>query len=373
MNQHSSDGASHTGLLDSEVKVDLGNLDQKVVYDVDNWCEILLAVKGRSCPWAPWTFVMVMTTVFLLLDDKYWHVFGEGVMNRSVNPVVHSTFGIVLCFLIVYQSKQSSQRWWEGRIAWENIMSHIREAMRLLCSHCNGRRIIKLFGRYMIAFTITSKHYLRKEVFTRQKRCPDLGKILPPEDLDRLYKVSTRNRPLACLYAVQRITEMAILEKLLNRSVARDINPRFVRLADKLGTCERIMFTPMPWVYTLHLRIVLLLFLVITPLGLFDEKPLPTYLQIYIFTAVLAYAFLGLEDMAVKIQNPFGYNPSHLPLDKFTSTVCKDIREIISMKYLSFDKSYTEKILAIGKYEIDWNRKHSSENDVDDDDDGGGD
>merc|ERR1719320_2260634 len=118
---------------------------------------------------------------------------------------------------------------------------------------------------------------------------------------------------------------------------------------------------------------VLLAFLVITPLGLFNEDPLPGIAQIYIFTAILAYAFLGLEDMAVKIQNPFGYNPSHLPLDIFTIVCYKDVKEIISMKYHSFDKTYTDKIIALGKYEIDWKRKNAieeeDENEADEGDD----
>jgi putative membrane protein len=371
LNQPSSGSAQHSGLLDAEVKVEVENLDQKVIYDVDNWCQILLAVKGRSCPWLPWTFVMLTTTAFVLIDDKYgFSIFGNGIMNRSVNPMVHSTFGIVLGFLIVYQSTESSQRWWEGRVAWENMITHIREAMRILCSHCNGRGLIKLFGKYLIAFAITSKHYLRNEKFTNEERCPELDQILPPADLDRLYQVANRNRPLACLYAAQRISEVAIQQGLFTRPVARDINPRLIEMADQLGCCERILFTPMPWVYTLHLRLVLILFLMITPLGLFEEKPLPGVAQIYIFTAILAYAFLGLEDMAVKIQNPFGYNPSHLPLDIFTIVAYKDVKEIISMKYNSFDKSYTDKIIALGKYEIDWKRKNAIEEDEEEGDDG---
>lgn len=363
--------ASHSGLWDDDCKLEVENQDQKVVYNVDNWCKILLAIKGRSCPWLPWTFVMLTTTAFIFIDDKYpFSIFGEGVMNRSVNSMVHSTFGIVLGFLIVYQSSQSSQRWWEGRVAWETMITHIREAMRILCSHCNGRRLIKLFGKYLVAFSITSKHYLRRETYTRKDPCPELELILPPDDLNRLYKVANRYRPMACLYAAQRISEIAIQNDLLERSVARDINPRFIEMADQLGSCERILFTPMPWVYTLHLRTVLIWFLILTPLGLFDEDPLPSIGQIYLFTAILAYAFLGLEDMAVKIQNPFGYNPSHLPLDIFTTQACKDVKEIISMKYISFGKSYTDKVLALGKYEIDWKRNHhlSEGEDVDEDD-----
>jgi len=368
-NQESSASSQHCGLLD-DVKFE-HEKDKKIVYNVDNWFEILLAVKGRSYPWLPWIFVMLTTSAFILIDDKYsFSILGEGVMNKDVNPMVHSTFGIVLGFLIVYQSTESSQRWWEARIAWEEMITNIREAMRVMCCHCNGKRIIKLFGKYLIAFSVTSKHYLRNETFTRKQPCPELDQILPTEDLNRLYKLSNRYRPLACLYAAQRISEMAIQEGLFTRPVARDINPRFIDMASMLGCCERILFTPMPWVYTLHLRTVLLGFLILSPLGLFNETPLPGIGQIYFFTAILAYAFLGLEDMAVKIQNPFGSNPSHLPLDIFTIVAYKDVKDIISMKYNSFDKTYSDKVLALAKFEIDWRRKRTIEEDEDEGDDG---
>jgi len=371
--QRSSVNDHHSGLLDVHLKIERDKIKQIFTYDVDSWFEILFAVKGRTLPWRPWLLIMAVTTGMILVDDKYpFSIFGHGVMDKSVNPVVHSTFGIVLGFLIVYQSTQSSNRWWEARCAWENIITHSREATRILCCHCNGREIIKLFGKYLIAFSMTARHYLRQEKFSKKYPCPDLAKVLPQEDLDRLYMLAPRHRPLACLYACQRITEKSITMGLFTRPVARDINPRFVTLASQLGNCERILYTPMPWVYTLHLRLVLVAFLILTPLGMFSEDPLPSLSQIYLFMGILSYAFLGLEDMAVKIQNPFGDNPSDLPLEVFTFVAYRDIKDIINMKYLAFDKAYSDRLYKLGQYEIEWKKNHiiqEEEDDVDDADD----
>lgn len=367
--QYATSEDQHPGLLDVHLTLDRNQVKQMFTYDVDSWFEILFAIKGRTCPWRPWLLVMTITLLLLSIHKEYWRLTGEW-FDKSVNPHVHSTFGIVLGFLIVYQSSQSSARWWEGRVSWENIITHSREAMRILCAHCNGREIIKLFGKYIIAFSVTSKHYLRHETFTRERPCPELEKILPQNDLDRLYKVAPRHRPLACLYACQRITEVAIKKGLFSRPVARDINPRFITLADQLGACERILYTPMPWVYTLHLRFVLIIFLILTPLGMFAEVPKPGWTQVVIFMVILSYAFLGLEDMAVKIQNPFGQNPSDLPLEIFTFVAYRDVKDIINMKYQSFDKSYTDKLYALGRYEIEWKKKHTVHEEEDDADDG---
>jgi len=341
------------GLLDVHLRIEEGQIKQIFTYDINSWFPILFAIEGRSMPWRPWLLVMTVTTCMILVDDKYgYHIFGEGVMNKNVNEVVHSTFGLLLGFLIVYQSTTCCNRWWEARVAWENIITQTREAVRIFCCHCNGKEVIKLFGKYVIAFSITSRHYLRRETFTSKNPCPDLGKVLPRRDLARLYRLPTRHRPLACLYAAQRIAEMSIKMGLFGRPVVRDINPRLVTLSNEIGVCECILYAPLPWVYSLHIRFVLVFFLILNPLAMFSEDPLPSLSQIYIFMAVISYAFLGLEDMAMKIQNPFGVNSSDLPLEIFNFIVYRDVKDIIDMKYRFFGKSYTNRLLMLGKDEI---------------------
>jgi len=341
------------GLLDVHLRIEEGQVKQIFTFDINSWFEILFAIEGRTKPWRPWLLVMIVTTCMILVDDKYgYHILGEGVMNKSVNAVVHSTFGILLGWLIVYQSTTCCDRWWEARVAWENIITQTREAARIFCCHCTGKEVIKLFGKYVIAFSITSKHYLRGETFSTENPCPELASVLPKTDVARLYKLSTRYRPMACLYAAQRITEMSIKEDLFTRAVARDINPRLITLSKELGACERILYSPLPWVYTIHIRFVLTFFLILNPLAMFSEDPLPSLSQIYIFMAVISYAFLGLDDMAMKIQNPFGCNSSDLPLEIFNFIVFRDVKDIIDMKYRFFGKTYTKRLLMLGKDEI---------------------
>jgi len=363
-----------TGLLDVHLSIEEGQVKQIFTYDINSWFEILFAIEGRTLPWCPWLLIMTITTCMILVDDKYgYHILGEGVMNKSVNEVVHSTFGIVLGFLIVYQSTTCCNRWWEAREAWENIITQTREAVRILCCHCNGKEVIKLFGKYAIAFSITSKHYLRRDMFCSKNPCPELASVLPRRDLARLYRLSTRHRPLACLYAAQRISEMSIKMGLFGRAVARDINPRLIVMSKELSVCERILYSPLPWVYTLHLRFVLVFFLLLNPLAMFSEDPLPSLSQIYIFMAVVSYAFLGLEDMAIKIQNPFGVNSSDLPLEIFNFIVYRDVKDIIDMKYRFFGKIYTNRLLMLGKDEIAAKKSTTLPEEDEEADDGGDD
>jgi len=332
-------------LLEVDLETDPNQVKQIFTYDCDNWYSILLSITGRSFPWRPWLIVVSISCLYVLVDVKYVGIFGNvDSFDKDMNSVVHGTFGIVLGFLIVYQSSQSNARWWEGRCAWENIMVHSREAMRILCSHCNGKQIVKLFGRYQMAFSVCVKHYLIREIHTKDDPCAELDKILEPDDLRRLYMLPLRSRPLACIYACQRMVEVCIQNELFPRGVARDINPRLVTLTANLGACERILYTPMPWVYTLHLRMFMLLYLGCLPFALSYNRPVPSAGAIIFYSVVISYAFLGLEDMAVQIQNPFGDSLSDLPLTVFLQLLQDDIEEVVRLKYQQYNSKFTDKL-----------------------------
>jgi len=332
-------------LLEVDLETDPYQVKQIFTYDCDNWFSILVSLKGRSFPWRPWLIAVTISCLYVLVDTKHVGLFGEW-FDKDMNSVVHGTFGTVLGFLIVYQSSQSNARWWEGRCAWENILVHSRESMRILCSHCNGKRLIKLFGRYQMAFSVCVKHYLIREIHTSDNPCAELDKILEPGDLRRLYMLPLRSRPLACIYACQRIVETCIQNELFPRGVARDINPRLVTLTANLGKCERILYTPMPWVYTLHLRMFMLLYLGCLPFALSYDRPVPSPSAIIFYSVVISYAFLGLEDMAVQIQNPFGDSVSDLPLTIFLQLLQDDIEEIVRLKYQQYNMKFTQKLMV---------------------------
>merc|ERR1719334_2646302 len=332
-------------LLEIDLNIDHNQVKQIFSYDCDNWFEIMISISGRTWPWRPLMVVMFGTIMYVLADAKYgYKIFGEIGFDHNFNPVVHSTLGIVLGFLIVYQSSQSSQRWWDSRVAWENIITNSRESMRILCSHCNGKEFIKLFGRHIIAFTICAKHYLLNEICTKENPCPELTQVLSTEDAEMLYMLPSRSRPMACVYSCQRMVELAIQRGLFQRPVARDINPRLVILSDNLGACERILYTPMPWVYTLHLRIFILFYLCMMPLAFSYHPPVPGALVTTFWVFLLSYAFLGLEDMAVQIQNPFGNSLSDLPLDIFIQIIQDNIEEVVRLKYEQYNEIFTDKL-----------------------------
>merc|ERR1712096_477319 len=237
-------------------------------------------------------------------------------------------------FLLVFQSQQSIDRWTEGRGAWENIIFSAREAYRILISHCDASRLVKKFGLHLIAFTVLAKALLRDEKKADVRKM--LEDILSKLEVARL--MNAQNAHLRCCYALyvcERVLEACMENELTYRALERDLRPRLSNLVEMLSTCERVLYTPLPWIYTVHLRFMMMVYLLTLPLMFFDldcpEDPnlkcyIPSWYGIMFYTGLISYAFLGLEDMAIEIQNPFGDDYSDLPLDTFVTIVFNSIR-----------------------------------------------
>jgi len=343
---HKEPMIDHKDTIKKTWELDRSIIVQKFTYDVDDWFHMIVAIEGRTWPWKPLLLTMGFTGIVLFIHERYlgmWPDFGKGV-----NVQVHSSFGVVLGFLIVYQSGQSSKRWWEARCCWENIMVQTKEAMRLLAAHCDIPEVLSLFGMHLIAFASCTKHFLRGTT-PDEKWKEELRNMLEEDDVERIIAAAPRMRPVACLYACQRCVEYIIQQKVLERGVSRDINPRLTSLADQLGACERILYTPLPWVYTLHLRFIIMMYLMILPLVFCEFENPVSGEGVVFYCLIIGYAFLGLEDMALEIQNPFGDDYSDLPLDVFTNIIFQDIKTVSQLKYCVYGDDYTEHLVNLCK------------------------
>ncbi|KAF7331535.1 hypothetical protein MKEN_00032500 [Mycena kentingensis (nom. inval.)] len=93
-----------------------------------------------------------------------------------------------------------------------------------------------------------------------------------------------------------------------------------------LTTLEHILTTPLPFVYSVHIRHVVWLYLFLLPLQLvtmFGWQTVPA-------VAVAAFVYLGFVAAGEEIEQPFGYDDNDLDLDMF----CRDIirQDVQSLK-----------------------------------------
>ncbi|KAM0789562.1 hypothetical protein ACM66B_000373 [Microbotryomycetes sp. NB124-2] len=95
-------------------------------------------------------------------------------------------------------------------------------------------------------------------------------------------------------------------------------------LADSLTGLERVLLSPIPLAYSLHLRHVIWLWLLLLPAQLhanFGWLTIPAL-------AITTFCFLGFCQLANEIENPLGYDESDLDLESFTKIITKEMREL---------------------------------------------
>jgi ion channel-forming bestrophin family protein len=187
---------------------------------------------------------------------------------------------------------------------WGNIINESRNLARLgsisLASVPETRQ--RLFAS-LIAFPIGVMQQLRGQV-TDQQHVP----------------LAITRQMTSCL--VEARERGAISEYLF---VALDQNVQL--LVDYFGACERIHRTPMPFAYMVHVRRVILIYCYSLPLALVKDFGWWTILG----TLFVAFTLLGIEEIGVEIEDPFGTDDNDLPLEQFCETIRKNVEEMAGM------------------------------------------
>ena len=91
--------------------------------------------------------------------------------------------------------------------------------------------------------------------------------------------------------------------------------------------CNRIITTPLPKAYAIHLRQMLLLYCYAIPFQLVEKLNWGTIPAV----GVISFALLGIEAIALEIEDPFGYDPNDIPLDEMAEKLHADIEELIEI------------------------------------------
>ncbi|WP_414622413.1 bestrophin family protein [Calothrix sp. CCY 0018] len=273
----------------------------------------------------------VITTIYYRVI--FFGLFGSFVsllyyFNFPVSqPILGSVIpSIVLGLLLVFRTNTAYDRFWEGRKAWGDIVNNVRNLARLILvsvdekfSEDRKEKVAAL--RLLVAFAVATKLHLRslpvnselEELMLESKYMTLLTMNHPPLEIafwigDYLQQQCNRDR----LNNYQLIT----MQELINSMV------------DNLGACERILKTPIPLAYTIHLKQLLILYCLLLPFQLVENLGWATGA----ITGVISFTLFGIEAIGLEIENPFGFDNNDLPLDAICDTMKRNIEDLISLR-----------------------------------------
>ena len=103
-------------------------------------------------------------------------------------------------------------------------------------------------------------------------------------------------------------------------------------LIDHIEACERILKTPLSRAYSIQIRRFILLFLLTLPFALLHRTENDWLVPL--FTMMVAYLFLSLDQIGIELENPFSTsNLSHLTLDEISATIESNLFGILKAQH----------------------------------------
>jgi ion channel-forming bestrophin family protein len=238
----------------------------------------------------------------------------------TVQTSLFSLVGIILSLLLAFRTNSAYDRWWEGRKLWGNLVNRSRMIAQTLHALLPPDEIDerRWFAAAVAGFAPALRDHLRDKPPAAEAEWSD------PEAAARVKRSGhAPNVVVALLY--DRVGDLLRREALPRESLLV-LGPQFDALNDILGGCERIKKTPIPFSYNTYIKQFIVAYTLALPFGLVKEFGYWTVPAVMF----LFYAMMGVELMAVEIEEPFGLDCNDLPLDDLCKTIHANVYDLLA-------------------------------------------
>ena len=230
---------------------------------------------------------------------------------------------LVLGLLLVFRTNTAYERYWEGRKAWGNIVNSIRNLARqiLVSIQSDQPEPEKVVALHLLAaFAIACKLHLRHEQINAE-----LEPLLSPYQYQKLE--SMNHPPLEIMFWLSAYLQRSYKEEYLNIYQLNSLNILVNNLVDAIGACERIQNTPIPMAYAIHLKQLLLIYCLSLPFQMVQQLEWLTPIVV----ALVSFTLLGIEEIGIQIEDPFGRDNNDLPLDLICHNILHNLKDLIGV------------------------------------------
>lgn len=242
------------------------------------------------------------------------------------SPILGSLVpSLVLGLLLVFRTNTSYERFWEGRKLWGNVVNLTRNLARQMWVAIQEKypadheaKITAI--RLLPAFAIALKLHLRGE-----HPNSELTGLISDKQFAKLQTMN--NPPLEIAFWIADYLQTQQAQHKLHPYQLAACLKALDGLVDTLGGCERILKTPIPLAYSIHLKQLLMLYCLALPFQMVDSVGWGTPFLV----GLISFAVFGIEAIGIEIENPFGNDPNDLPLDAICQTMRQNIEDLISL------------------------------------------
>jgi ion channel-forming bestrophin family protein len=261
-----------------------------------------------------------------------------------------TALGVAISLFLGFHNNASYGRWWEARTLWGNQIIAVRDLARFLVGalqrHERKRTIPEKtdqvndedeedphddepdWRHQIMTLSIAQSHQLRYQL---RPFCA-MDQVSPLADRDRFLSATQKkhvdrkiNGADAILVLMATIVGRQYQDGVIDSFVMIQLSQLIDRLCNIQTSCERIHNTSLPLAYSLLVHRTTFLFVFLAPFAIVDSMGWYTP----VFTAMLAYTFFGLDELARQIQEPFRDEPHCLALSAMCRAVERDVSDIM--------------------------------------------
>jgi putative membrane protein len=283
-----------------------------------NWFKVVIQIRYSVLP-AIFPRVLFCGFFGLIISILYH-------LNWKVSLPILSTVvpSIVLGLLLVFRTNTAYERFWEGRKLWGALINTVRNLARTIWvsineNHPEDREQKIMALRLLVAFAVATKLHLRSQPVNHEL------KDLMPKDWWEKLKIMN-NPPLEIAFWLGDYFQQQYEYNRINSYQQIAMFKLVDTMVDVLGGCERILKTPIPPAYSIHLKQLLLLYCLTLPFQIVSALHWWTSPIV----AIVSFTIFGIEEIGIEIENPFGNDFNDLPLDNICQTMKINIEDLIT-------------------------------------------
>jgi putative membrane protein len=283
-------------------------------YESDKRLKIIFAYNGTVLPRVmPYVIVMMLWSLALILFFEFTGI------EFEMGSQAHSIVGVALGLLLVFRTNTSYDRYWEGR----KQLGSLCIAARNLMNQANAvipeeeKEYRQQIGMLLAAYMGAMRDDLRDGITLKS-----MGKLT-----GQLHqRLNQHNNKLNGLLSMLN-TELrsGVRKRWMHPS---EFNPIVQSIGDLQGATHalrRIRQTPLPFAYVNQLKVFMGIYFITLPFVLISSFGYTTL----VIMAFFIYALVGIEEIGLEIEDPFGDDPNDLPIVPLTNGVIKDIQDVL--------------------------------------------
>jgi putative membrane protein len=249
----------------------------------------------------------------------------NGVTALTVPLAIPAMLGTALSILLGFRTNSAYARWWEARQIWGAIVNDSRTFARQVMSlffmpeGSNTEAMVAL--QKELIYRQMAWNYVLARSLRGQDPFPDVQALLAPDELAALS--AQDNRANAILQTQANRLRDALQAGYVDTLRFLPIEDALTRFCGHMGKCERIKNTVFPAHYSIFVRAIIWLFVLLLPLGLVEGLGWVTAPVAF----TIAIVFGLIEAMGGAMQDPFDNHASDTPVLALSRTIEINLRQ----------------------------------------------